>query len=802
MAKRTEPATLDTGADLSGTDRAPRRSALIATAVIALCTLALGFPALAGKFLVSPYSDQYIAGYAFREYAAAALKATGAFPQWNPYLFGGMPYVAAMHGDIFYPTFLLRLVMPTDMAMTWGFMLHLFLAGGFTYAFLRALGIGFFASLVGAVAYMMSGNVAALVSPGHDGKLFISALLPAILLLVVRLIRDGKRWSFGALAFAVGMAVLTPHPQLLQYLLLCAGAFGLVLAFADVGEGKLPRDVALRRLALAGIAVVLGGLIGAVQFLPVREYVAWSPRAAGKGWADATSYSLPPEEMINFFLPQFSGILDRYWGRNNIHLHSEYLGVAALMVAGLAFARNPKRRTLLWFWGATLLVTLLWALGGNTPFYRLIYAVVPGTKYFRAPSTILYLVSFSVAVLVALGAERALRAEFSRRYLFGWLVALGLFALVGIAGGLTNLGIAVAGAGRTEVILANSGELQAGAFRMFVFGALMVATLFMIQTRRLSRDMRGALLAGVIAVDLWSVARLYWSFSEPAAKLYAVDPTIEAIQKATSAEPGRVLALQLGPTQTVHDPYLSGDGLMTHRVRAVLGYHGNELGRYQRLGEMENQWRQIANPNFWRLMNVRFVLTNVEDVGIPSLKKLLGPVRNAAGTESFLFELADRNPLAWVAPAIMKAGDDAVLATVLDPRFDVRALALFDSASTVEGKTVSQLPSALDIEVKATSYAPGRISLELSRPAPEGSALLVSENFYPGWSASVDGKQATVARADMTLIGIPLTSGARKVELTFSSAVYQTGRMITLLAIAASLVAWAAGLLVGRNRRV
>ncbi len=48
---------------------APRAALAWAALVHALCTLALGFPALAGKFLVNPYSDQYIAGYSFREFA-------------------------------------------------------------------------------------------------------------------------------------------------------------------------------------------------------------------------------------------------------------------------------------------------------------------------------------------------------------------------------------------------------------------------------------------------------------------------------------------------------------------------------------------------------------------------------------------------------------------------------------------------------------------------------------------------------------------------------------------------------------
>jgi len=131
---RSAPDSANTFAALS----APRFAFGWASLVYALCTLSLAYPALAGKFLVNPHSDQYIAGYAFREFAASTLRATGHFPLWNPYLFGGMPYIAAMHGDIFYPTFLLRMILPTDVAMTWGFIIHIFLAGLFTFGFLSS----------------------------------------------------------------------------------------------------------------------------------------------------------------------------------------------------------------------------------------------------------------------------------------------------------------------------------------------------------------------------------------------------------------------------------------------------------------------------------------------------------------------------------------------------------------------------------------------------------------------------------------------------------------------------------------
>jgi uncharacterized membrane protein YfhO len=87
----------------------------------------------------------------------------------------------------------------------------------------------------------------------------------------------------------------------------------------------------------------------------------------------------------------------------------------------------------------------------------------------------------------------------------------------------------------------------------------------------------------------------------------------------------------------------------------------------------------------------------------------------------------------------------------------------------------------------------------LSAPAPEGSSLMVSENYYPGWIASADGKPARIGRADLTLIGVELPRGARSVELNFTSPAYQRGKVITWFAIALGLLMLGTG--IWRDRR-
>ncbi|HET9637497.1 MAG TPA: YfhO family protein [Gemmatimonadaceae bacterium] len=780
---------------------APRFALAWAALVYALAVLILGYPALIGQFLVNSHSDQYIAGYAFREFGAQTLRTTGHFPLWNPYLFGGMPYIAAMHGDIFYPTFLLRMIMPTDVAMTWGFIIHIFLAGLFTYIFLRGLGYGFYAALIGGLAYMMSGQIASAVSPGHDGKLFVSALYPLGLFFLQRGIRDGKNWSWGAFALIVGLCVLSPHPQLLQYMLLASGAYGLFLAFATLDGVKLPRNVAIRRLGLALIAVVIGLAIGAVQYLPVREYVRWSPRAGGlPDYMTATSYAWPPEELLNVYLPQFSGMLDNYWGRNIIHLHSDYVGVVILILAGAAFIgwRQDARKKHLYFWLGALVIALLWSLGSTTPFYQIPYAIIPGTKYFRAPATIWFVGTLALSVFAASGTERFLQRRVSQRYLLGWLIFGGAIAVLASVGALSTIAESFADSRLVERAVANRRALFLGAWRSLLF--VVVVDVIWYAYNRGKLTARNVALALLIAsaVDLWSIERSYWMFSPPAKQLFASDPIIQQIK--SDPQPARVVAFSVRGA-VARDPFLDGDGLMVHGIRTVMGYHGNQIGRYNDLIGLRGSDNRLFLPNILALTNSRYFLTDIPELPfLGNTARLKGPVVNASGDTTYLFRFNSENPYAWVTPIAVRAPDDQVIVTLLNPRFDVKRAALFDtSAHVATAQNVQALPEPLALTASVRSYAPGKVDIDLSAPAPSGSSLVVSENYYPGWLATVDGKPAKIGRVDYTMIGVELPQGARSVSLQFTSPTYQRGKVITWIAILLGLVMLAGG--TWRDRR-
>ena len=805
---------------------APRYAIGWALVTYVLCTLILGYPALTGGFLVSPISDQWIGGFPVRDFAAQSLKAGEGIPHWNPYIMGGLPYIAAMHGDIFYPTFLLRALLPTDVAMTWSFMIHMVLAGLFTYVFLRACGLSFWGALIGGAAYMMSGPIASYVSPGHDGKLYVSALLPLLLFFLIRGIRDGRLWAWGGIAITTGLGVLSPHPQLLQYMLLAAGAFGLYLALGTWNAASLPRGPAVTRLGFALGAVVLGFLMGAIQYAPVIGYIDWSPRAGGAGWEHAISYSFPTSELFNMYLPEFTGILDKYWGANGIHFHSEYLGPGILILATAAFgavgAAQAMSRSFRLFWLGVLIVSLLWALGGYTPFYRIIYAIVPGTKFFRAPSTMIYVTAFAVAVFAAIGAERVLSQRWwSKKHAAAWMGFATLVVLLALTGGLTNLGVTLTGGAMlsetiplSEMVYANASAVSLGSLRAFVFVALMIGALWAVANGKLPGRGAGLLLLLVVVADLWTVERRYWQFSPPARQVYASDPTIEYLR--AHADSGRVLTLPVGAAR--RDAMLSGDGLMVHQVRQAIGYHGNELGRFRRLtcGGQDCGGASFVGPlqsaNIRALLNVRYLAATMPPnqatiqqlVGPDAL--VAGPVRNARGSMVYLYRFPGANPPAWVASGALPADDQASLATLLDPRFNeetLRRVALVDTSSAMPRLAGPEaVPAASPIMASVERPTHSSIVVRLSQPAQQGNVLVVSENFYPGWRAEIDGREALTERVNYVLTGIALPAGAREVRLTFRDPNYQLGKTITFVALALALAAAIAGMVLDRRRRV
>ncbi|MFI5206746.1 MAG: hypothetical protein ACHQX4_01900 [Gemmatimonadales bacterium] len=776
MATKTETTTPSTPTF------APRWPTLAALGILTVFVVVLFLPAFAGKLLVSPNGDQIWVGLPIRWFGASEFHRTGSIPMWDPYMFGGLPFVGAMHGDIFYPTAWLRLLLPIDTAMNLGFGLHLVLAGFFAYLFLRTINVSWTGSVVGGIAYQLSGSVASLVQPGHDGKLFVSALMPVLLMGLVIGIRKRRLEGYGLVALAVAMGLLAPHLQMMQYALIFAGCFTLWLAFLDE---QRPGTVRARLIAmgLALGAVILGFGAGMIQLYPFINYMPYAARVAGaRGWEYATSWSMPPENIVDWLVSDFTGMGATYWGSNFVKLNSEYLGAGTLALAAVGIAAQARRRVI-WFLAGAFTLFLLVSLGGHTPFYYLWYAVVPGAKVTRAEGMAFYIPTFIVACFAAFGVERLEQGE-GRATLKGALYGAGALLLLGASGALGHIAESIAlGIGKDEYARRHAGAIVAASLRSAVVAAAVAGVGLACLKGRIRGLPLALVLAGLLGADLTAGVWQYYSWSPPASELYADDNITTHIAK--TPPPYRVLDIPLQGTEGAASYH--GDFLMAKRIPQVLGHHGNEIDAYDKLLGGKLVWDKVYDPRMWDLLAVRFL---VYGAPLPIGGYHMVTRSLSAEGEQILFEADTVPPYARVVPAAVKIHADQIPPTVLVQGFDPYRLVLLDeSAVGIQPQHIDSLPPRSDSRARVTHWEPGAMSVRMD-PAPDkDSYLVVSENWVPDWHATVDGRPARALRGQGALLTVPVPRGSRDVGLVYVRDTYNTGRLMTLLSFL-GIAAW------------
>ena len=539
----------------------PRRPHLAALGVVSLFIAILALPMLSGKWLASPDGDQYSSGYAVKQWAANEYHRTGHFPLWNPMIMGGLPYIDVVtHGDVLYPTSFLREVMPPYQAMNIAFVLHYILAGFLTYLFLRRLGASWIGAVTGGVAYQLSGILISYVHPGHDGKLFVSTMLPLAFLALLAALRDKRAWGYPLLALAVALCLLSPHVQTTYYLLIAAALFALYLTFGEPSPDSLRSR--LIRLGIVFVAVVVGFGIAAPQIVPFIQYIPHSPRAGGYsvGFEGSTSYGIPWNHIPEFIIAGFTGLdFETYFGSNPLKLHSEYLGLPVVALAILGF--GDQRRRLVWWLAGIGLLFLLIALGASTPFYHIWWSVMPYVKKTRAPGMVFFIVAFCTSVFAAFGVSRIERGEATAaRHARIWLIAAGVIALFGLIGVWGQLAQSIAPPERLAKAIARGPFIRISA----VLGALALGAIALLVWGRLRGRVPVLLFALglplVVGTDLWRNGQLFWQYAPaPGKGLYRTDALVARLQ----AEPKPFRVLDLGP-------FVQGVGVYPQNVLMAL----------------------------------------------------------------------------------------------------------------------------------------------------------------------------------------------------------------------------------------
>jgi uncharacterized membrane protein YhaH (DUF805 family) len=494
--------------------------------------------------------------YPWRLQAARSIR-SGHLPLWNPYQFaarGGTPLLANSQSAPLYPPNILFYLTPPDRfwyAFGLSAALHLLLAAGGMYRFLRALSLHRLSSVFGAAAFCLSAPVITwLALPTF---LAVSAWIPWLLLLLKRAhdlagTRDGRLAALGAGGTA-GMLLLAGHLQMAFYGMLAGVLYLLWQAPQVIRQGEPNTRTKRSLLWAAGCA---GGLLLAIslalpQVLPALSLSRISHRATGAppSMNDYGAYvgnALPARQLVTLIAPNFFGNPNdgTHWansdrpGGNNYAEWALYIGVAPLLMAVFALAlpwRNqagntlPKERT---FFAGLAAITLLLAMG--TPLNLPLFFLVPGYSQTGNPARCLILLSLCLSVLGAMGMEALLRdilfPEVKRRAAFIALIIPLLAAAIGASQGAQYAAQNVPGTPFGQLMaLAQPDILKGIVFLVLAAGAILILP-HLSQDRRL---LGGAVLTGLAAVDLlvWGTG---YNPSVSPALVYPVTPGIAYLQ--------------------------------------------------------------------------------------------------------------------------------------------------------------------------------------------------------------------------------------------------------------------------------
>ncbi len=709
---------------------------LLLAGLVALFFWRILTPNLADRrqFPAGDFTDQF---YAFRLYEARAF-AAGRLPLWSENYNSGHPFLADVQAAVFYPIGLANTLLNVAVlggnfslfALELEALLHFWLAGAFTFLFARRVIGARVGALAAALVFTFGGYLTS-YPPLQLAILETAAWLPLALLWIDKAAVETKGRFVSTLAagLTLGVSALAGHPQTFLFVLAACAVYFVFRSWSAKLEWRKGISSAMLMLCVAfGLA--------AVQLIPSLEYQRLSTREALSFGQAAAGF--PTLDLLQFIFPGFTSAF----------ASPLYVGGLSLWLAMVALRRRNRER---WFWGLLALGALIFSFGFYVFAYAALYALVPGVGLFRQQERLAFIVSFALAMLAGFGLNDLLAMNLSQSPLnkggHRGVVSIRRLFLLLPAGAVVAftllLAFFVAGAQQGSPRLAFLGD-RAGLMLLLFFIASVLAGAYV--KGWFSPRVFMVLALAFVLFDLFSV-------NEPANKGEVVE---------RYAEPGPIQTVQRdsGLFRMSSEAALPGHFGIGYQLEEIGGISPLRLAHYDEL-------LQLDPSQLWNLLNVKYVYA---ERAIPNARSI------GADGKNRLWQLDDPGARAWlVGEAFVLSGDEE------EVEFMSASLDLQRSAVLASKLPFPIDPRAVGGKVTVETHAPERMTLTVDTPAD--GLLVVSENYYPGWSARVDGAPVEILRTDVSLRGIPLRAGRHHVELVYDPWSVKLGAGLSILTL-------------------
>jgi hypothetical protein len=560
-----------------------------------------------------------------------------------------------------------------------------------------------------------------------------------------------------------------------------------------------------RRISLFGIFLLLFLGMSSVQLLPFIELAGQSVRTNGLSFVEATTWSLHPKDLVQLLIPDLFGYQlrpEEYW-RNQSWLKTLYLGCIPILLSLFFFTHRDKRR-----WGFLIVIGLSLALafGRYNPFYVHLYNYVPLLDKVRYPVKFLFLATLVISVTAGLGFER-LRAGIKdgdvqvKRVAKAILVcaccaacSLGLLGYFDthVAHFLQARGLCPPSYNDIGVNLHNLKRLL---FVTVLFGSILFVGL---RLKAYGRFLPFAVIT-LLAVDLFFAHKGFYTTMKAEA-YHRNSPNMDFVLSDRSLfrtyvtpktmEERSVLVSSLrgldDPLMIEKEKIVPGLGLERHIFHSG-GAAVLPQARVRNLHSLIKTSPRPDSTNLLSLMNVKYVIS-VPEIDSPEfalaktgVEGLPPDVQEAAREKTVkVYENLGCLPRAFlVGEHKVVLSDDDFKEILSRKDFRPQELVLLEEEP-------EQIPSGADTvghrereeRVEVLEYHNNSVSLEVSLARPK--FLFMSESYYPGWKAYVDGDERRIYRANYAFRAVFLEPGDHRVDFIYRPMTFLLGAAISV----------------------
>lgn len=666
--------------------------------------------------------DVYFYFYPHILHALRSIAAGGAGLLWNPFQNCGQPFFANIETGLIYPPNLLFLALDPQLALRGVLFINLVLGGLGMVGLGRELGVRPAAALGGALAFVLGAWAyrATIWMPTVQAPY---VWMPMAMWCCERLVKVPTLRRALVLGLVLAVALLPGHPQFVLFICQMVVLRLLWSLFDRSERRRLPHAI-----GGVGLAFVVMLLLGAVQYLPALELVAESVRSAP---LDAGEIAAPV------------GVTTMRGIAKSLRTHSALAPFAIIpgIIAAAAWVSPALRRAAL-FYSVTGILFLGLSFGHATPLGRFYFETPPG-QMFREPARFTSVTGFSLSVLTGLAIDVLIRGSWSS-------LAVAVAALVGLhawAGPLPTIDWWLACAVLAGGLLAAVAPVARPAAALLIVGTVALAPVLIPH-------------------------RTIWRFLADDTPLRAHADLFEGLRARLT--PHHRVHLATRPAQ---DPGFQDKTATLFGLRAIADYELQGTRRYAEYLTMMLNGKPFESVNrvylwwMWKPREVKWPLVDLAAARYividESRDDPLGHSRltRVGGDDGIrVYENPDALPRAYYVAQIAVMPDaEERLGRLAAGGEDRLRLALVDAAPQSGFLGVAGNGAVADVRFAVDD--PERVVLEAV--APERGFLFLADQYFPGWSATVNGRPAPILLGNHAFRLVEVPKGPARVEFRY-----------------------------------